>query len=148
MDAWRSSDCRGFIIAAWRVEVGSEPRIGRPSTVGRVQLILLEYRFDKKKEASSYLIDDSDLLWYNKIGLKPALAISRSCEVNMLALVHTHHGHPELEATSSILKDKFHWQGLSKDARDKGLSCGCRRRKCTSEQRIGMLQLLEPWEVQ
>ena len=68
---------------------------------------------------------------------------------DVLALVHCQHGHPGAARTLSLVRVRFYWPGMCRDAWEYVLSCGCRRRKRTRSQRITMLptRYLEPWEV-
>lgn len=68
---------------------------------------------------------------------------------DLLALVHCQHGHPGVGKTLAILRDRFHWPGICRDARDYVLARGCRRKKRSCSQRIAMLpaRCLESWEV-
>ena len=77
------------------------------------------------------------------------LPVPRLLVADLLALVHCQHGHPGVGRTLSLLRDRFHWSGMCRDARDYVLSCGCQRRKRSRSQRIPMLpaRYLEPWEV-
>ena len=44
---------------------------------------------------------------------------------------------------------KYHWTPLKSDVRDYVISCGCRRLRKSTSQRVAMLpaRFLEPWEV-
>ena len=47
------------------------------------------------------------------------------------------------------MQRKYHWISLKSDVRDYVLSCGCRRLKRSTSQRVAMLppRFLKPWEV-
>ena len=106
-------------------------------------------------EAARYLLDDQRLVWYEleqrgiPVRRTSVLAVPRSLVADLLALVHCQHGHPGVGRTLALLRDRFHWPGMCRDARDYVLCCGCRRRKRSRSQRIAMLpaRFLEPWEV-
>ena len=106
-------------------------------------------------KAARYLLDDQGLVWYELeqrgilVRRTSVLAVPRVLVADLLALVHCQHGHPGVGRTLSLLRDRFHWPGMCRDARDYVLSCGCRRRKRSRSQRIAMLpaRYLEPWGV-
>ena len=104
---------------------------------------------DSAQVRSQYLVDDQELLWAIGQNKRHRLAIPRSLVTDLLALVHVQHGHPGVAATTELLRHRFHWPHLHRDAREYVLSCGCRHRKRTRSQQIAMLpaRFLEPWEV-
>ena len=67
---------------------------------------------------------------------------------DVLALVHTLHGHEGVGATLALVRDHFHWPTVTRDTRQYVLSCGCRRRKRPNSRRIAVLpgRPLEPWD--
>ena len=77
------------------------------------------------------------------------LAIPRSLVPGILALVHTTYGHPGVARTTELTQRKYHWTSLIGDIRNYVLSCGCRRLKRSTSQRVAMLpaRFLKPWEV-
>ena len=99
--------------------------------------------------SDKYSIDDQDLVWYSDDWGKMVLAIPRNMVPDLLALVHTQHGHPGVAATLTLLRQRFYWPPIARDTREYVLSCGCRRRKRSRSQRIAMMpgRLVEPWEV-
>ena len=101
-----------------------------------------------------YLLDDQELVWYEveQSGILArstwVLAVPGVLVADLLVLVHCQHGHPKVGRMLSLLRDRFHWPGMCRNARGYVLSCGCRRRKRTRSQRIAVLpaRYLEPWE--
>ena len=85
------------------------------------------------------LLDDEGILWHAFKGEDPKLAIPRVMMPGVLALVHSTCGHPGVERTTVIVQRKYNWPTLVKDVREYVLSCGCRRRKRASSQRVGMM---------
>ena len=77
------------------------------------------------------------------------LAIPRSLVPDILVLVHTTYGHPGVARTTELAQRKYHRTSLKGDIRNYVLSCGCRRRKRSTSQRVAMLpaRFLQPWEV-
>ena len=77
------------------------------------------------------------------------LAILRSLVPGVLAVVHTTNGHPGVARTTELTQGKYHWVSLKSDVRNYVLSCGCRRLKRSTNQRIAVLpaRFLKPWEV-
>ena len=51
--------------------------------------------------------------------------------------------------TTLLVQGKYSWPTLVEDVREYVLSCGCRRRKKTSSQRVTIMpaRFLRPWEV-
>ena len=96
-----------------------------------------------------YVTDDNELLWYAPPGFMLRLGIPRSLVPGILALVHTTHDHPGVARTTELMQRKYHWTSLKIDVRDYVLSCGCRRLKRSTSQRVTMLppRFLKPWEV-
>ena len=96
-----------------------------------------------------YLLDDEGVLWYAPKGEDAELAIPRVMIPGVLALVHSTLGHPGVARTTLLVRGKCNWPTLIKDMRGYVLSCGCRRRKRTSSQRVAMMpaRFLRPWEV-
>ena len=96
-----------------------------------------------------YVTDDEGLLWYAPPGSILRLAIPRSLVPGVLAFVHTTYGHPGVARTTELTRRKYHWTSLKSDVRDYVLSCGCRRLKRSTSQRVAMLpaRFLKPWEV-
>ena len=86
-----------------------------------------------------YVTDDDGLLWYAPPGSILRLAIPRSLVPGGLAFVHTTYGHPGLARTTELTQRKYHWTSLKSDVRDYVLSCGCRRLKSSTSQRVTML---------
>ena len=77
------------------------------------------------------------------------LAIPRYLVPDILAFVHTTYGHPGVARTSELTQRKYHWTSLKSDVQNYVLSCGCRRLKRSTIQRVAMLpaRFLKPWEV-
>ena len=75
-------------------------------------------------------------------------AIPDSMVADIIALVHTMHGHAGIGATLSLLRDHFHWPTMTRDTRQYVLSCSCRRRKRPQSRRVAMMpgRPLEPWD--
>ena len=93
--------------------------------------------------------DDDGLLWHAPPGSILRLAIPRSLVPGALAFVHTTYGHPGVARTAELTQGKYHWTSLKSDVRDYVLSCGCRRLKRSTSQRVIMLpvRFFKPWEV-
>ena len=96
-----------------------------------------------------YVTDDDGLLWYAPPGSILRLAIPRSLVPGVLAFVHTTYGHPGVARTTELTQGKYYWASLKSDVRNYVLSCGFRRLKRSTSQRIAMLpaRFLKPWEV-
>ena len=96
-----------------------------------------------------YVTDYDGLLWYAPPGSILHLAIPRSLVPDILASVHTTYGHPGVARTTELMQRKYHWASLKSDVRDYVLSCGCRRLKRSTTQRVAMLpaRFLKPWKV-
>ena len=94
---------------------------------------------DNGGTGGEYVTDDDGLLWYAPPGSILRLAIPRSLIPGILALVHTTYGHPGVARTTELTQRKYHWTSLKGDIRNYVLSCGCRRLKRSTSQRIAML---------
>ena len=96
-----------------------------------------------------YSTDEDGLLWYAPQGSILCLAIPRSLVPGILAFVHITYGHPGVARTTELTQRKYHWTSLKSDVRDYVLSCGCRRPKRSTSQRVAMLpvRFLRPWQV-
>ena len=96
-----------------------------------------------------YVADDNGLLWYTPPGSILRLAIPRSAVPGILALIHTIYGHPGVTWTTALVQRKYHSTSLISNVQDYVLSCGCRRIKISTSQRVAMLpdRFLKPWEV-
>ena len=96
-----------------------------------------------------YVLDEKQLLWLSPVGSAPRLAIPHSLEAGIITSVHTTYGHPGVAKTTLLAQQDCYWPILKKDLRDYVLSCGCRRRKRSSSQRVAMLpaRFLRPWDV-
>ena len=101
------------------------------------------------RTGGEYVTDDDGLLWYAPPGSILRLAIPRSLLPGVLAFVHTNFGHPGVARTTELTPWKHHWTSLRSDVRDYVLSCGCRRLKRSTSQRVAMLpaRFLKPLEV-
>ena len=60
-----------------------------------------------------YLIDEKELVWYPPDKSKPVLAVPRSVIPELLAIVHTLHGHAGVGATLSLVCGHFHWPAIA-----------------------------------
>ena len=111
--------------------------------LGRVQDL------DNGGTGGEYVADDDGILWYAPPGSILRLAILRSLVPGVLAFVHTTYGHPGVARTTDLKPRKYHRTSLKSDVRDYVLSCGCRRLKRSTSQRVTMLpaRFLKPWEV-
>ena len=111
--------------------------------VGKIQDL------DNGGTGGEYVTDDDGLLWYAPPGSILSLAILRSLMPGILALVHTTYGHPGVARISELTQRKYHWTSLKGDVRDYVLSCGCRRLKMSTSQRVATLpaRFLKRWEV-
>ena len=85
-----------------------------------------------------YVTDDDGLLWYAPPGAILRLAIPRSLVPGVLAFVHSTCGHPGVARTTELTQKKYHWTSLKSDVRDYVLSCGCRRLKRSTSQRVAV----------
>ena len=96
-----------------------------------------------------YVTVDDELLWYALLGSILRLASPRSLVLGILAFVDTTYGHPGVARTTELTQRKCHGISLKSDVRDYVLSCGCRRLKRATSQRVAMLpaRFLELWEV-
>ena len=114
-----------------------------PHLLGRVQDL------NSGGTGGEYVTDDDGLLWYAPPGSILRLAISRSLVAGILAFVHTTYGHLGVARTTELTQRKYHWASLKRDIRDYVLSCGCRRLKRSTNQRVAMLpaRFLKPGEV-
>lgn len=96
---------------------------------------------------------DNGLLWHtSKYALKgeaPRLAIPPSLVLGVLALAHSTFGHPGVATKTLVVRAKYSWPPLTKDARDYVLSCECCRRKRATSLCVSMLpvRFLGPWNV-
>ena len=104
---------------------------------------------DKGETRREYVADDDEFLWYVPPGSILRLAVPRSLVPGILALVHTTYGHPGVARTIELVQRKYHRISPISDVRDYVLSCGCRRLKRSTSQRIAELlaRFLKPWEV-
>ena len=96
-----------------------------------------------------YLIDERNLVWYTPNDSKPVLAVPRSMVPELLALVHTLHGHAGGGATPALVRSHFHWPTIVRDTRLYVASCGCNRQKRSRSQKIATMtgRAVEPWET-
>ena len=96
-----------------------------------------------------YVTDDDGFLWYAPPGSILRLAIPRSLVPGVWAFVHTTYGHPGVARTPELTQRKYHWTSLKSDVRHYVLSCGSRRLKRPTSQRVAMppARFLKPWEV-
>ena len=95
-----------------------------------------------------YGLGTHDVVWYDggKGRKLPAIPVAKVADI--IAFVHTLHGHAGVGATLSLLRDHFHWLTMMKDTRHYVLSCACRRRKRPLSRRVAMMpgRPLEPWD--
>ena len=76
-----------------------------------------------EKEVARYLLDDQDFVWYEveQSGIltwrTSVLAVPAVLVRDVLALVHCHHGRPGVGRTLALLRDRFHWPGMCREAR-------------------------------
>ena len=100
-------------------------------------------------ERDRYLIDEKNLVWYTPNDSKPVLAVPRSMVPELLALVHTLHGHAGVGATLALVRSHFHWPTIARDTRLYVASCGSNRRKRSRSQKIATMpgRAVEPWET-
>ena len=96
-----------------------------------------------------YVIDENNLVWHTPNDSKPVLAVPRSIVPELLALVHTLHGHAGVGATLALVRNHFHWPTIARDTRLYVASCGCNRRKRFRSQEIATMpgRTVEPWET-
>ena len=96
-----------------------------------------------------YLIDEKELVWYPPDKSKPVLAVPRSVIPELLAIVHTLHGHAGVGATLSLVCGHFHSPSIARDTRLYVVSCGCNRRKRSRSQKIATMpeRAVEPWKT-
>ncbi|CAM9356571.1 unnamed protein product, partial [Sphacelaria rigidula] len=64
--------------------------------------------------AHQYSLDDQGVAWLTKDTKNPLLAIPSVMVPNILALVHSLHGHIGVGATLSLMRDRFFWQSIVK----------------------------------
>ena len=100
-------------------------------------------------EHDRYLIDEKNLAWYTPNDSKPVLAVPRRMIPELLALVHTLHGHAGVGATLALVRSHFHWPTIARDTRLYVASRGCNRRKRSRSQKIPTMpgRAVEPWET-
>ena len=98
-------------------------------------------------DVEGYHVGTDGILRFQKELGKKLLAVPQSMVPEILALVHTLHGHVGVGATIAITRKHFFWHTLAKDARLYVLSCGCNRRKRPNSRRVAMTlgRPLEPW---
>ena len=94
---------------------------------------------NSRRAGGEYETDDDGLLWYAPPGSILRLAVPRSLVPGILALFHTTYGHPGVARTTELMQRKYHWTSLKSDVRDYVLSCGRRRLKTSTNERIAML---------
>ena len=106
-------------------------------------------KFGSGEEGGDYSLGDEGIFWPARKGESPKLAITRAMTTGVLALVHSTFGHPGVACTTLLVQGKYNWPTLVEGVRDYMLSCGCRRRKRASSQRVAMMpaRFLRPWEV-
>lgn len=63
------------------------------------------------------LMDEKGVIWFAKDNNKPLIAVAAVMVIDILALVHTSHGHAGVAATLSLTRDRFHWPSVVKDTR-------------------------------
>ena len=65
----------------------------------------------------------------------------------LLALVHTLHGHAGVGATLALVRSHFHWPTIVRNTRLYVASCACNRRKRSRSQKIATMpgRAVEPW---
>lgn len=95
-----------------------------------------------------YSLGADDVVRYDDGKGRKLPAIPVAMVADIIALVHTLHGHAGVGATLSLLRDHFHWPTMTKDTRHYVLSCACRRRKRPLSRRVAMMpgRPLEPWD--
>ena len=95
-----------------------------------------------------YSLGTDDVVRYDDGKGRKLPAIPVAMVADIIALVHTLHGHAGVGATLSLLRDHFHWPTMMKDTRHYVLSCACRRRKRPLSRRVAMMpgRPLEPWD--
>ena len=99
-------------------------------------------------DTTSCGLDDDDVVRYTNEQGRKLPAIPESVIADVLALVHTLHGHAGVGATLALVRDHFHWPAVNRDTRQHVLSCGCRRRKRPNSRPIALLpgRPLELWD--
>ena len=99
-------------------------------------------------DTTSYGLDDEEVVRYTDEQGRKLPAIPESMISDVLALVHTLHGHAGVGSTLALVRDHFHWPTVTRDTRQYVLSCGCRRRKRPNSRRIVLLlgRPLKPWD--
>ena len=90
-------------------------------------------------EHDRYLIHEKNLVWYTPNDSKPVLAVPRSMVPELLALVHTLHGHARVGAKLALVRNHFHWPTIARDAQLYVAPCGCNRRKRSRSQEIATM---------
>ena len=101
-----------------------------------------------KEVLQKYRLDEKGVIWFSPKEEKPLLAIPAAMVPDVLALVHTLHGHVGVGATLALVRDRFHWPSVVKDTRQYVLSCSCRRRKRANSRKLAMtpVRAVDPWE--
>lgn len=85
---------------------------------------------EEKLDSKSSLLHNRDLVWYTLMGRgEPMLAIHRALASDLGSLVHVMLGHPGVDSTLALLRERLNWLALTRDAQEYVSSCGCRRRK-------------------
>ena len=100
-------------------------------------------------ENDRYLIDEKEQVWYTPDSNKPVLTVPCSMVSELVALVHTFHGHAGVGAALALIRDRFHWPANARDTRLHDSSCGCNRQKRSRSQKIFTMpgRAVEPWET-
>ena len=100
-------------------------------------------------DGERYSVDDQELMWYSNLVGKMVLAVPRCLVPEVLALVHSLHGHAGVASTLALVRERFYWPSIARDTKEYVLSCGCRRRKRSNSQKTAMMpgHPVEPWEV-
>ena len=95
------------------------------------------------------MTDDDRQLRYAPLGSVLRLATPCSLVPGILAFVHSTYGHPGVARTTELTQRKYRLTSLKSDVRDYVLSCGCRRFKKSTSQRVATLPARFPqsWEV-
>ena len=103
---------------------------------------------DNRGTWGEYVTDYNGLLWYALPGSILRVAIPRSLVPGILALVLTTYGHLGVPRTTELVQRKYHWTSLQSKVGDHVLTCGCRRIKRSTGQRVAMppARFLKPWE--
>lgn len=105
---------------------------------------------EEKIDGKSYFLDDGELLWHSAAAKgKPVLAIHRRLVSDLISLAYATHDHPSVTSTLALLRVRFHWPTITRNVREYVLSCGCRSRRHSTNQRIAMLSVhaTQSWEV-